>query len=443
MIARIIPVLAFLVALPLFAQVEPGATGGGGLNNDSEMMTPAPASGDAYPSTFGSQSAANLISGGLSVGGAYMNNVVPGESAIPVNDATFSIFPSISMSRSTGRKQEMLSYTPSFLFYEPTSSLDTIDHGVTGTFHYLFSPKTAFELNDAFIRTSDVFDQSYTFTQPIITGSTQIQTPTVIAPFAEQMANTLNSSLSYQFGRDGMVGAGFEYSTLSYPSPTASPGLYNSHGVGPEAFYNRRLTRKQYIGFAYQYNRTVAEAVGTQSTTQTHSLLPFYSVYFARSFSMSITGGFERIDVSLPPSASSNSWSPSVNASIGWQGVRAYLAASYSRTVTAGEGLFGAFRSNSAGANGGFKLGRFAVVGLSVSYSNLTNVTPLLTTFTGGDTISGHASLSHPIGEHFAISCGYDQLHENYSSIAAISADPNSRSIRGTLSYQFSRPWGK
>jgi hypothetical protein len=429
MIARLIPILAFLAALPVWSQVEPGATGGGGgVGDDSEiMMTPAPASGDSYPMTIGSEAQSNVISIGLNAGGAYENNVVPAESATPVNDTIFSFYPSIEMSRTTVRQQETFHYSPSFIFYQPTNVLDTIDHGATGSFHYRLSPAAAFEASDSFVRTSDVFDQSYIFSQPIVTGSTQILTPTVISPFANQIANVLNTSLSYQFGRNGMVGGGFSYSTLKYPSPIATPGVYPSNGISPNVFYNRRLTRRQYIGLSYQYNHTVAQAVGTQSITQTQSLLPFYALYFTRNFSASITGGIERIDVSLPPSETSEAsktWSPSVNASIGWRNTRGYLAASYARTVTSGEGLFGAFRSNGEAAVGGFRLGRYWNAGLSVSYSSLTNVTPQLTTFTAGNTIYGLVSLSRSIGEHFAINCNYDQLHESYGSRPTPIFDP-------------------
>src|ERR1700728_3503390 len=160
MIARLIPILALLAVLPVWSQVEPGATGGGaGPGNDSEMMTPAPASGDSYPTTIGSEAQSNVISIGLNAGGAYENNVVPAESATPVNDSVFSFYPSFDLSRNAVRHQETLHYSPSFVFYQPTNVLDTIDHGAMGSFRYRLSPAATFEVSDSFVRTSDVFDQ--------------------------------------------------------------------------------------------------------------------------------------------------------------------------------------------------------------------------------------------------------------------------------------------
>ncbi len=222
------------------------------------------------------------------------------------------------------------------------------------TFQDRLSPAVTLSAQDSFFRSSDVFDQSYLFSTGAITGSSQTPTTTVITPFAEQLTNTANAVINYQFGRNGMVGGGGSYSLVDFPVSTNTSGISNSNESGASAFYNRRLSRRQYMGFSYQYSRTIA-GLDTptiagferqQSETQTHSLLPFYTIYFARAFSFSISAGLQHVDVTLPASLTYNSWSPSAVVSVGWQSNRATLAANYTHTASSGQGLFGAYNAN-------------------------------------------------------------------------------------------------
>src|SRR5208283_2083717 len=173
-----------------------------------------------------------------------------------------------------------------------------------------------------------------------------------IAPFEQQLNNIANAVISYQFGRDGMVGGGGYYSIADFSSTANASGISNSSESGASAFYNRRLSRAQYIGFVYQYSRTLSELMNQQSETQTHSLLPFYTFYFAKAFSVSVSAGVQRADVTLPQSLTSDLWSPAAVVSVGWQTKRAYLASNYTHTVSSWAGLFGAFTVNSFGASG-------------------------------------------------------------------------------------------
>lgn len=360
MFARITLVLVLLMARASWSQVEPGATGGiEAPDNDAQlMMTPPPVSGEAYPNTIGSEIQTNYLSASVAVNGGYVTNVLPSQTATPVNDSTFSIFPAIAISRSTPHQQETLTYSPSFTFYQPTSVLDTVDQGAALTFHDRLKPGVTLSVQDSFFRSSDVFEQSYLFSTAAITGSTQTPTTTVIYPFVEQLTNTANAVLSYQYGRDSMVGGGGSYSIADFSSSTSTSGISNSNASGAMAFYNRRLYRRDYIGFSYQYSRTINDLVNLQSETQTHSLLPFYTIYFARAFSFSISAGVQYVGVTLPQSLPFNSWSPAGVVSVGWQSNHANIAANYTRTTSSGYGLFGAFNTNAVGASGSWRVTR-------------------------------------------------------------------------------------
>lgn len=131
MFGRITLVLVLLVGRAAWSQVQPDASGGvDAPDYDSQLMlTPPPVSGQAYPNTIGLETTTNYLSASLAVNGGYVQNVLPSQTATPVNDATFAIFPTFEIARSRPHRQVTFTYSPSFLFYQPTSSLDTVDQG--------------------------------------------------------------------------------------------------------------------------------------------------------------------------------------------------------------------------------------------------------------------------------------------------------------------------
>lgn len=458
MLTRIAVVLVLLAGRTAWSQVEPGATGGTqaiSTDNDAQlMMTPPPVSGQAYPTMALSETQANYLSGSVAINGGYVDNLLPGQTASPVNDSTFSILPTVEISRSTPRQQERFTYSPSFIFYQPTNVLDTVDQGAGLTFQDRLTRRATFSVEDTFYRSSNVFDQSYFFSTGAITGSTQTPISTVIYPFEEQLSNTTNAVISYQFARDSMVGGGASYSIVDVPASTNSAGIPNSNVSGASAFYNRRLSRRQYVGFSYQYSRTTIGLVNQQSETQTQSLLPFYTFYFARAVSFSISAGMQRIDVTLPQILPYQSWLPTAVVSVGWQRTRASLAANYTHTTTSGAGQFGAYKANDVDASGGWRVTRSWTIGLTAYHSSTSTVTGEYGTYTGavvndvpepgvyqgGTTTAGQATLTRSLGEHFTAVFGYQRLHQEYPGIPIISANPDSDQEYGRITYQFRRP---
>ncbi len=435
--------VALILTIPVLAQVEPSATGNpGGSLDESEMMTPPPVSGLPYANTAGSETRSNYLAANVTVSPAYIDNVLPNSTSSPVSDVTYSILPSLSFDHSTPRQKEQFSYSPSFTFYEPTSALDSVDQNAAAGLQYRFSPEVALSLEDSFSRTSNVYNSSYVFSNAV-TGSTLTPAPTVIAPFAEQLINTASGVLSYQFGQNAMVGGGGSFTNFDLPNPANASGLYNSNGSGGQVFYNRRLSSGQYLGLTYQYARILAYPVNGVTEVQTHMLLPFYTLYLNQAFSISISFGIEHADTAAPQSPTSDSWSPSVTASAGWQGSRGDFAASFSRTVTAGGGLLGAYESNSISSSGGWKLSRTWSGAVSVSYASINSVTLAISSLQGGNTLTAGVSAEHSIGERLSASFQYQHLREDYNGITVITADPDSNRESVNLTYQFRRPLGR
>lgn len=441
---RICSLLVFLVAMPAFCQVEPSAEGGATpAENETPMMTPPLVSGIAFPSVAGGDMRSNYLSAALNVNAGYTDNILPSETSTPVSDFNFIINPMLSYDRTAPRQHTTFVYTPVFSFYQPDSVLDSIDQNATFTFDEQLSPGAAFNVTDSFIRTSDVFNESFPFPGGV-GGTTQSPVPAVLAPFAQQTANNAGAAISYQFGANAMVGAGGSYSLYNFDNANQAQGLYNSTGESASAFYAGRFARTQYIGVDYQYARSVSTASSVQVETQMETLLPFYAIYFNRSFSVSVAAGAQNTNVTETPQPASNSWFPEAVASLGWQTPRTNLALSYLHVITAGNGLVGAYKSNNVNASGAWKITRDWNAGASAGYNNIDSALSLSgLNYQGGDSFFAGVQLGRTLGEHCTATFGYDRIHESYSGIAVINASPNNDRAYVTFTYQFRKPVGR
>lgn len=449
--AHLVLFLATFVALPALAQVEPSATGGStATEDDSQMMTPPPVSGVPYPSeSAGART--NYLSGSLIGDAAYLDNVLPGDSSIPVSSMAYSILSDLSLQKTTPRQSATVRYSPSFIFYEPTdqseptSQLDAIDQSASGIYQDRLSQHVGITLDDFFLRTSNVFSDSYPFTAGGLTGAPEAPVPALISPYSDQMYDTANASINYQFSRNSMIGGGGSYSNFDLPHPTDALGLNISTGEGATAFYSRRVALRQYLGVSYDYSRTVAGSYSKEDiTAQTHTLLPFYTIYFNRSFSLSLTGGIQRTTETQAVGGAIDSWSPSAVVSVGWQGTRGNIAFNYLYAVASGQGLYGAFQSDGTNASGSWRLSPTWNANFSFSYTTTSALASLAgLTYTGGKTLTAEGSVSRSFGERLTASFGYQRLQEDYNGVQVISENPDSDRVYGRISYQFRKALGR
>ncbi len=433
--------LAFAAAVPLCAQVEPSGSGGGSSLDDTQMMTPAPVSGSAYPSGTGSEERSNYLSGGLIVTGAYTDNLFLGGANGPVADETYSIAPTISIDRKTARQGEMLSYSSGFTFYQHTSQLNAIAQSATGSYRFRITKYAVLSLSDSFQQNSNLYNQSNPFNGGGISGAAGQSN--LIAPFENQLSNSSSAGIDYQYSRNAMIGASGTYYLLKYSGSESFLGLNNQGTAGAHGFFSRRLGSSQYVGVRYQFSKYVTQPY--ESYTLTHTLSGFYTFYFTRSFSFSVMGGPERYTTWSATTPNQESWTPAVEASFGWQAKRSNVSASYSRIVSGAGGLIGTYQSNMANLSGRIELSRVWNVSANASYSLFSNVnsTTFATYGTGGNTIFGGVHLGRRITERLSAEAGYSHFYEEYSSIQSASTYPNSNRADISIMYQFNRPLGR
>ncbi|HXW93013.1 MAG TPA: hypothetical protein VEK33_20855 [Terriglobales bacterium] len=446
MFRRVSLVFVLLAAVPLWCQQEdsnatPSASSSSA--DDARMATPPPVSGAAYPTETISESRSNYVRGGLTFNSTYTDNLLGGGSTKPVSDISYSVWPIIALDQVTPRLHAVLTYSPGFTFYQHTSSYNQQNQNVDIDFRYRLSPHLTLSLRDTLHKLSNVFNQPDLLASSPVSGSAQSPTVGVVAPLANQLNNTGNVELTYQFARDSMVGASGVFYNLDFTNPGQVKGLFDSASRGGSAFYSHRLAKKHYIGAAYQYQQILAYPTVGQSQLQTQTAFLFYTVFLRPTLSMSFSGGPQHSDI-VQPAPSSESWSPAGTASFGWQARHTVVSGIYSRMVSGGGGLIGAYHSNNAALSLRQQFTRNWNAGVTGGYSIYKTVDPVLSLFNeGGHTVTGSASLERRFGEHWDAALGYTRLHQSYSDIAAVAVFPNVNREWISITYQFARPLGR
>ena len=407
------------------------------------MVTPPPVSGAAYPTETASESRSNYVLGGLTFTTTYTDNLLGGESTKPISDISYSLWPAIDLNQVTSRLHSDLTYSPGFTFYQHTSSYNQSNQNVGIDVRYRLTPHVTLSLRDSLHKVSNVFNQPDLLAVSPVSGLVQYPTIGIVAPLADQLNNTGNVELTYQFARDSMVGASGIFYNMNFANPGQAKGLYDTASRGGSAFYSHRLAKRHYVGAAYQYQQNLAYPTTGQSQIQTHTTFVFYTVYLRPALSLSLSGGPQHWDI-VEPSPSAQSWSPAGAASLSWQARHTVMSGSFSRMVAGGGGLVGAYHSTLAAGSFRQVLSRSWNAGVTGGYSLYQNLEPSLLLFNGGGhTVTGSASVQRKFGESFQAELGYTRLHQSYADIAAVSTFPNVNREWISISYQFARALGR
>jgi hypothetical protein len=445
MLTRFCLTATLIIAMPAVSQVVPAATGPAeNFGDEYRMPIPPMVSGQAFPTSTLAETRSNYLNAGISFQSGYYQNLLPGYGAAPINDFGYSITPTIQIDQLTSRLHEALDYRSGFTLYQRTSARNEVDQSASYDLQYRLSPHMTLSGQDSFQKSSNVFNQPDSLLGAPVSGAPPSSPANLVVPYANRLGNAANVEYTYQFSRDAMIGGGGTTALSHYLDLTQSTGLYNSNSRGGSAFYTRRLAGSQYLGATYQYMMITGNPTGGKLQIQVNTLFGFYNAFVAHRLSLSLAAGPQHYALaysSLPPSAS---WTPAVTASVGWQAERTSLAASYSRSISGGGGLLGAFSTNSAAASARWQLARTWAVDAAAGYTIFKNVSPVTVSWEqGGHTVTGTVSVDHSFKERFHAQAGYQRLHQTYNGIAVISSDPDSDRGFISITYQLTRPLGR
>src|SRR5258708_18221373 len=231
---RVICLIVVLISItPLWAQVEPSATGGVLTSDDDlRMRVPPAVSGESYPKTVGSEERSNYLGGGLVFTSAYADNLMQITSPTAISDETYSILPTLKVERKTPKQTQSLNYNTGFTFYQHTSDLNDVSQNLTAEYQFRLSRYSTFSVQDTFQQNSNSFNQSNPTARGAISGSTGSSPTTILVPFQNQLTNSINGGVTYQFAKNAMIGGSGSYSLLHFGSLSKVPDLDDSDTSG-------------------------------------------------------------------------------------------------------------------------------------------------------------------------------------------------------------------
>jgi len=417
-------------------------------DNRDRMLTPPPVSGQTYPTSIGSAESPNYLHAGLTFTSAYTDNAIGSLNGHPTSDLSYSVFPNLAVDETTTRMHAELSYAPGFTFYQRTSALNQADQNASIDFEYRLSPHVTFSARDTFQKASNVFNQPDLASTTTVTGSAGAPNFSVVAPIADQLRNSGNAGLTYQFARNAMIGGSGAFSNLSYSNPAQVSGLNDAATQSGSAFYALRVGRWHYVGAMYQYQRLASYPAAGLNETQTHAALLFYTLSSGPKFSISLFGGPQHADTVQPPqqsgsSVTARSWTPAAGASLNWQQRLTSFSMSYAHVISGGGGLIGAVKMDSASASVSQQITKRLSGSIGASYVQNDVLGNYIAGSQSGHSVSGTASLRQQFGQHLAVQLGYTRLHQDYAGVNVLALTPDTNREFVSISYHFSRPLGR
>jgi hypothetical protein len=411
---------------------------------DDRMLAPPPVSGSNYPVVLTSEERSNYLRGGVIFNTAYSDNVLGASTATPVSDVTYSVWPTIALDVTTPRLHTLLTYAPGFTFYQRNSGRNEADQNAGIDFEYRLSQHVTFSARDEFQKSSNVFNQPDLGSGNAVSGGAQGANFSVIAPIADRLSNTGNAGIAYQFAANEMIGGSGTFSNLHYPNQAEVPGLFDSSSQGAVAFYSLRVAKMHYVGVTYQYQRLVSYPTAGQNETQTHAALFFYTFNPSSRFSVSLFGGPQHSDTTQPaPLQPARAWTPAAGASMSFQARLTSFALSYAHVIAGGGGLIGAVQMDSGSATLRQQITKTLSGSVSGFYAQNDILGGAALGASNGHSVSGTASLQQQFGQHLNLQVGYTRLHQDYSTVAVLAANPNTNREFVSISYQFARPLGR
>jgi len=406
---------------------------------DQSMVAPPILTGAASPLAFTSESErSNYLRGGATGSFAYNTNVI-NTTGSPVGDELYTISPFIDLDINRTRFRFSTIYSPGFTFYQHLTDRNQSNQSLGLNFAYRLSPHVTFTAQDSLAKTSTYSGLAFN-TLAGVPNAIQSPNLAVVAPVSDTLINAASVGLSYQFGRNDMVGVTGNSSMLRYLNQSQTPGLFDSTGYGAGGYYTHRFGRN-YLGVNYLFQDFTTETI--QLKTKTDSIYGSYTFYLKPNLSLSAFGGPQYSDTFGPGTVPIKKWSPAGGGSVSWQGEQTSFAVTFSHRITDGGGLPGAVTANSVNASFRAQLTRTIIGAVGAGYSSNTALDPAFQSQSNGNSASATANVQRNFGEHFSGSVGYLYFHQSYNNIPVINTAPNQSQVSISVSYYFERPLGR
>jgi hypothetical protein len=372
-----------------------------------------------------------------------------GSSEHRVGDVSYLVFPTLDITETRERWTLNFGYSPGFTVNQKVNERNQSAHDLHLLFGYRLSPHVSLQLRDSFNKSTTLFSSAMPSSaeQPA-----PIQGPntSLITPYANTTSNTSGLDLTYQFGRDSLVGVSGGYYFTNYENagtPGQSYGFIDTRSWNGDAFYAHRFAGRHWIGLTYNYQRLLFDP-GYRTDVQ--RALLFYSVTLSSHMSFSLWAGPER-SMNLVPSltlastpalvpVADKSWYGAGGLTWTWQGTRTGLSLGYSQQISDGAGLAQAVRMQEGNAEVRRRLTQRWTTSVGALYASNNPLT--VSALQPFKSLSGNAGFDYQMTEHLGLGLRYGRDQQKYAAIVQSSAVNRNR-VWFSISYSFTRPLGR
>jgi hypothetical protein len=394
----------------------------------------------------------NYLRGGINVSEAYDDNAF----LTPTNqvgNATFSVFPNISIAQSTTRMRWSFEYAAGLTVNQRFSNQNQGAQSLTFNSLFALSPHVTLHAAESFSMVSGIFGGSAASEfQPGFGGANG----TLIAPLANQRVSQTVVEANYHFALRDVVGASgafldLHYSDIASSATVPATALTDTQAASGSVFWLHEIFHRDWAGFSYRFQRITYTPSGD---TRVHTFAFADTLKISKNFSID---GFlgpeysENTGLVVAASganqlASSSGWGLAGGIEGGWSTQRTSVTAGYSKQVTNGSGILGAVTLQTT--YGSFRRLLFPkwTINLTGNYGNNQAITfALATTATTINTTTVGAMLERNIGRSLGFQVGY--FHDLQDQSGSVTATQNYNADRNryfvNLSYQWEKALGR
>jgi hypothetical protein len=435
-------------ALSSMAGVE--VEGSASDTNSSLPQMPALLGGPAISASFISElERSNYLRAGLNIGAAYDDNPLLLSSGAASNTSE-SIFPNVRIEASSSRMRWTLGYAGGLTVNQKFTSQNEGSHSLIFDSQYRLSPHVNLRIAENFSLTTGFFDAGNG--TDVVTGS-GVPNASLITPLSTQRTSTTTVEANYHFALNDLVGASGSFNDLHFTNVPAGTLLTNSQTASGSAFWLHKLSRLDWGGLTYRFDRITFNPSGGE--TRVHS---FYAINTLNLSSRVTLTGFVGPQYSdnegLAPGAEvptqSKNRSFAGGAEGAWRNQLTGVAAGYSCSTSDGGGILGAVRSQNV--HGTFRrefVRGWAVALTGVHGTNRSLTVPSTASANSINLTTGGISLDHNVAKSLGLHVGYTHDFQKQFGLsatgqtgAAPTLDTHRNRVFVTLSYQWAKPLG-
>jgi hypothetical protein len=429
-------VLVALVPLGMWAQ-EPEPQ----QQEDQPILPPVTLNGRGPSLAFQSEKRRNYLSGGLDFTSTFTDNAFL-SSTDQTKSLGYLIGPRLAFSQSTPRLNWDLG-VGAVLIQDQAIRQSQQEEDLTMDLSGRLTQHVDLRLSDTFTNTLGFFYILNPTPLGSGIGAVQQSNNSLLVPlFQRTLAEESLVESSYQFSPNSAIGVRGTYSIHDYPRSSRNVQfrpLNDSRAYSAEAFYNYRMSAKQWVGVGLRGQRFETKPSG--ENTDVGSLLLYYGVNATPNVTLSFFAGPEYFDLPQNSSAATTGrfpgpWTSAEGATLNWQGAHASAAAGFARELSDSGGFSSAVTLQTAYAQLRCLLGSDQEVNFSLTYAQ-NNPLEFGGSFSG---LSATVQFRRRLATNLTAGVGYARQQQE---LPGSQGTANANLAWVFVSYNFVRPLGR